>query len=89
MGASLIDLAGLLDLVLLVMAAEAVALFILHRRSGRGFSPGRMCRLLAPGAFLLLGWRVSLSGGNGPAILLLLTAALVMHGLDIRDRWKR
>jgi len=75
------------DLVLLLVALEAVALLAGHRFFGRGPSPRALLPNLAAGASLLLALRVALTGaGDGP-ILACLLAALLAHLLDLRARW--
>jgi hypothetical protein len=88
MAAWLIEGAGLADLILLFTAVETVGLFLWHRRTGHGFAPGPLARLLLPGVFLILAWRASLSGWNGSGVLVCLAAALTAHLWDLRDRWR-
>jgi hypothetical protein len=80
--------ARIVDLTLVLMAAEGVALALLWRRTGRGLRPGQLIPMLAAGAALLLALRVVLSGGGLILLLACLAAALVAHLADLRARWR-
>lgn len=75
------------DLVLAVLALEAVALLLLHRRTGAGLGPRDVAAKLLPGLCLLLALRAA--GGGGPAVVLWLAAAGVAHAVDLRRDWRR
>ena len=51
-----------LDCILAGMAAEAVLLTLLYRRTGRGIAPGALLPNLFAGATLLLAMRLALGG---------------------------
>ncbi len=70
-----------IDLVLLVMLAEAVWL----RWRGRASLPD-IIRALLPGAFLLLAVRAALTGAPWPLVALPLLLSLPAHLADIRRR---
>ena len=69
------------DLVLVVMLAEAVYLLARRRRS-----PLDLALALLPGALLLLALRAALTGAQWPAIALLVAASFPAHLADIRRR---
>lgn len=74
------------DLILLVIAAEAAVLLGLRRRTGGGV-PGLAAFLLS-GACLLLALRVALTDGWWGWTGFWLAAAGAAHVLDLRGRWK-
>jgi hypothetical protein len=73
------------DLVLAVMALEAIAFVVFRRQTGRGIAPGLLWNLLA-GAGLLIALRGALVGATWPWIGLPLMVALVAHIADIAQR---
>ncbi len=75
------------DAILLVVLAEAVALALLHRATGRGPPPAALLPNLAAGACLLLALRGALRGAAWPFLALCLLGSLVAHLADLRVRW--
>lgn len=78
-----------IDLILGLMAVEAIALAVLYRKTGRGIAPVRLLPNLLAGAFLMLALRASLTGGGGTAIGSWLILGLVGHLTDVALRWPR
>jgi hypothetical protein len=74
--------------VLLVLLLEALLLWLWHRRGGRGPAPRAVLPNLAAGAALVVALRVVQAGGSAPAVLGLLSLALVAHLADLRQRWR-
>jgi hypothetical protein len=79
----------IIDIILALMAVEAVGLIILRRVLGRGPSALEILISLAAGLCLMLALRVALTGGAWQAIALALAASLVVHVTDLRLRWLR
>ena len=78
----------LVDLVLAVLAAEALLLVLRHRSTGTGIAPRDCMGLLGAGLFLTLALRCSLSGAWPGWIALCLLLALLAHLDDLRRRWR-
>ena len=76
----------LIDLILVLIGIEALALMITRR--GQGGSYGRFDILLTllPGAFVFLALRMALAGAAWPWVPAALAASLIAHGLDL---WAR
>ena len=82
-------LALLVNAVIVFMVLETVGLGWFHRRTGRGV-PTREIRLhLLSGLALMIALRASLADAHQGIILALLMVAGLLHGLDIRNRWRR
>jgi hypothetical protein len=78
--------AGVLDVVLALTVLEAVALVLLHRRTGRGLAPADLLPTLLAGASLLVALRLALGGASFMWIAVCLLAALLAHLVDL---WRR
>jgi hypothetical protein len=78
-----------IDLILALMAVEAVALAVFHYMTGRGIAPVRLLPNLLAGAFLMLALRASLTGAGTTAIGSWLALGLVGHLADLALRWPR
>lgn len=78
----------IIDMILALMALEAVALLAFNRITGKGAGPRAILPFMAAGVCLMLSLRVALTGGNWQIIAVLLLAAFVMHLLDIGLRWR-
>lgn len=83
------DAASLVDLVLILVALEAVAIVWWHRTPDRRRNGVALLVTLAAGAILMLAVRLALSGTPPPMILALLTAAGFAHLADLWLRWRR
>ena len=78
-----------IDLVLVVLALEAIALVLWHQLGGSGPGPRQVLPNLAAGALLVLALRACIGGAAGALILLCLAGALLAHLADLRSRWPR
>lgn len=76
----------LADLILAVLALEAVVLAVRHGRTGRGPSLAEAGPFLLSGACLVLALRAVLAGASWPWVAGGLTSALVAHLWDLRGR---
>lgn len=76
------------DLVLAVMALEAVALVVAFSWTGRGIRPADVLGHLSAGFFLLLALRSALVGQHWAWTGLFLTASLPAHLIDLVRRWR-
>lgn len=79
----------IIDIILGVMALEAVALIALRRTTARGPSPLEIIVSLAAGVCLLIALRTALTGGPWQWIAAALAASLVAHLSDLCLRWSR
>ena len=73
----------LIDLIMLGVLFEAVALALLHRRRGLGLAPGRWLPTLAAGLCLMLALRGAVTGGGAGVVLFWLAASGVAHACDM------
>jgi len=79
----------LVDLILIIVAIEAVYLLIHWRSTGRGVSPGDLLPNLFAGAFLLMALRFSLGGAGWGLCCGSLAVAGLAHMVDLCRRWRR
>lgn len=87
--AGLFDSGRIVDLLLVLMFAEAVALIVYRLRSGRGIAPAGVISNLLAGGFLLLALRAALTEAGWPVLAGCLLAALIAHLSDLALRWPR
>lgn len=80
--------ANVVDLVLLLVLAEAIALVTWHRRTGAGPRPAPLLANLGAGAALLLALRAALVDAHWSVPALCLAAALGAHVTDLALRWR-
>ncbi|HSO81002.1 hypothetical protein [Thiocapsa sp.] len=78
----------LIDLILGLVAVEAIALTVLHRLTGKGVAPRDLVGLLLAGAFLLVAVRFALTGAEWIWVGAWLALALVAHLADLALRWR-
>jgi len=78
----------IVDAILALMVAEAIALAIYRRRTGRGIPLRALVVNLGAGAALLLTLRAAMTGASIPVIGALLFLALVFHIADLAARWR-
>ncbi|SNB60719.1 Ubiquinone/menaquinone biosynthesis C-methylase UbiE [Rhodoblastus acidophilus] len=76
-----------IDLVLALIAVEAVVLYRLARTGRCPLRPRETLLILAPGAFLLLAARAVIAGLPGLLVPALFLAALIAHLTDLRRQW--
>ena len=88
MMAELFNSGRVVDLILLLVAAEGVALWVWHRRSGRGPSGLALIPNLVSGASLMLALRFALTGSSWIWIAVMMLCSLVAHGFDVMNRWR-
>jgi hypothetical protein len=79
--AALFESGHIADLVIGVMAIEAVVLVGVMRRS-----PFNVAMTLLPGAFMMLALRAALTGADWEVVALWITASLPVH---LTDLWLR
>ena len=79
----------LLDLILVAIVIEAVALILYWCRARRGVAPFDLLPNLCAGMFLLLALRVTLAGDGWKIASGCLAAAGLAHLTDIYRRWRR
>ena len=80
--------AGVVDLILLLVALEVLALLAWRRFSGGGIAPADFLFNLLAGAALMLALRAALAGAGSASIGAALALALVMHAADLWRRWQ-
>jgi hypothetical protein len=78
----------IVDLILVLMAAEALLAVALRRRLGGARRLTDLLVYLASGACLLLGLRIALVEGWWGWIGTCLAAAFAIHLLELRRRWQ-
>jgi hypothetical protein len=79
----------IVDLILALVAAEALVLTALRRWTGRGPPLRTLLGNLLAGACLLLALRTALTGAPWQATAAWLGAALAAHLWDLGQRWPR
>lgn len=79
----------IVDLIIGLIVLEALALPLLHRRTGSGLPFAELAGLLVPGLCLLFALRGALTGAHWAWLALWLLAAFVAHLADLRRRWRR
>lgn len=82
-------LALLVDAVIVLTVLEIVGLGWLYRRSGRGVPPQEIRLNLLSGLALMVALRAALADADQAIIVVMLALAGLLHGLDIRNRWRR
>ena len=76
------------DLILVIVAIEIVAITVYWQARGRGIAPAQLLPNLAAGALLLLALRLSLSGYAWPWYTACLALAGIANVADLRQRWR-
>lgn len=76
------------DLILAVVGLEALFLFVVYRRTGRGLAPLDVFGQLLAGALLLLALRCALTGADYRWTALFLAASFPAHLFDLVRRWR-
>jgi hypothetical protein len=80
---------SLVDLILIVVVVEAVALQWYWHRARRGVEPFDLLPNLCAGAFLLLALRATLAGSGWMMASFCLGLAGLAHLIDIYRRWRK
>jgi hypothetical protein len=78
-----------IDLILLLVLAEGLALFAYRWKTGRGIAGADLIANLLAGACLMLALRAALAGAGWIWIALCMSAALLAHLADLWRRWQR
>jgi hypothetical protein len=78
----------IVDVILVVMAGEALALIGWRHRTRRGLAPAALLAMLIPGGCLLLALRAALRDAGQAEITLWLLAAFITHLVDLNWRWR-
>ena len=86
--ASLIESGRIVDLIVVLVIVEAIALCVISLRTRRGPRVPDIVSNLAAGLFLLLALRAALSGAAWPWIAAMLAAAGLAHVVDQARRWR-
>ena len=74
--------------VLSLIIVEAVLLMVLWRMRLCPLSPSATLLILAPGTSLLLAALAALSGASWMGVSSLFFVALIIHLIDLRQRWQ-
>lgn len=77
-----------IDLVLLLIGLEAILLSVLWRMRRCPIPPLATLLILAPGTCLLFAARAALNGATWGWVSFFFLLALVIHLVDLRDRWQ-
>ena len=78
----------LVDLILVLVVIETIALLLYWNRTGRGVAPSDLLPNLFAGTFLLLALRATLTGGGWMVACFCLAAAGLAHLTDLYRRWR-
>jgi hypothetical protein len=78
-----------IDLILMLMALEAIMLTALYYMRGKGLAPSRLLPNLLAGACLMLALRAALTGAGSSVIGGWLALGLIGHLVDLAQRWPR
>lgn len=85
---SLFQSGAVIDLILLLMAVEAVALLAWRYFTGTGVAPRNLLPFLAAGICLMLALKFALIGQDWIHVAMALCGAFVFHLTDIALRWQ-
>lgn len=86
--AELFSSGRIIDIIILLVVLETAALFGLHRFTGRGPLPRAILPTLLSGLLLMLTLRAAIADLSWQFLALPLTLALVMHLIDLAQRWR-
>jgi hypothetical protein len=79
----------IVDLIIGLIALEAVVLLMYARGTARGIAPMALLPNLAAGACLLLALRFALVAAPWGWMAVCLAAGLLAHVADLAQRWRR
>jgi hypothetical protein len=79
---------ALMDLVLALVAVEAIGLYVFLRWTGRGPRYAALLANLAAGAALVCAVRAALIGASYGVIAAILVVSLLAHLADLWLRWR-
>ncbi len=83
----LIESGRIIDIILALVAAEALLLILVHKFWGRGPQPSRLIANLAAGSSLLLAVKAALLDAGPHVIAAMLLVSLLAHLWDLAMRW--
>jgi multisubunit Na+/H+ antiporter MnhB subunit len=78
----------IVDLIVLLMAAEIVLLLAYRWRTSQGPAPLDLLSVMLAGLFLLLALRAALTGAGWTWIAGFLLAGFLAHMIDLQRRWR-
>ena len=76
------------EMAIVFTLAEAAALTLWHRRTGRGLAPRHWLPMLSAGLCLMLALRATAAGGALLPVAVALAAAGLAHAVDLARRWE-
>ena len=79
----------IIDVILLLMVAEAAVLGLYNRRTGRGLPARQVVTVLMAGGLLMLALQAALTGAAWSSVALFLGLGLIAHLADLAGRWRR
>ncbi len=79
----------MVDVILFVVAIEAIGLVAYRQFTGHGLTAGDMLANLSSGVCLLLALRFALAGSPWPMIVIAVCGSLVAHLYDLSRRWDK
>ena len=86
---SIISSGRIVDIMVLFVELEVVALIVYWRRTGRGVPTVPLLANVGAGGSLMLALGATLKGFDTSIIALCLVSSLVFHLTDLAIRWKR
>ncbi len=86
---SLVSSGRIVDLMLVFVALEVVAILLYRARRGGGVPPWPLLANVGAGGSLMLALRAGLGGAGWTLVALCLVSALAFHVLDLALRWER
>lgn len=85
--AELIESGRIVDIIVGLVALEALALVVYRRWTTFGPAPADVATMLLGGVCLMLALRAALTGAGWVWVAVFLSASLVAHLADLRRRW--
>ena len=79
----------IIDIVLVVLLLELVAVTILYKTRNKGIPPYPLMVNIGAGGSLALAIKASVTGAGWQWIAVWLITSLVFHVLDLSQRWQR
>ena len=80
--------ATLVNIAIVITVLEALALWLYHRRTGKGIAGRSFMPTVLSGLLLMLALRLHMEGTGWLPTAALLAGAGVFHALDLRRRWR-
>ena len=79
----------IVDIVLVVLLLELIAVSVLYKTRGTGIAPYPLMVNIGAGGSLALGIKASVTGAGWHWIAVWLVTSLVFHVLDVSHRWQK